>query len=186
MAPNERKILWADDEIELLRPHILFLEEKGYRVTPVSNGDDAVASAAREKFDAVLLDESMPGRGLGPSSDQAIRPSGVLVTKNEGRIAHGRAIGRRISDYLKTGPAGQLFLALKRLLEAIKPRDQLARDYVAELARRAEAAGRRLAPLDRDYAGAVGRETDPPATGFAERTDQARAERRSANASSGV
>ena len=87
MAPTERKILWADDEIELLRPHILFLEEKGYRVTPVSNGDDAVASAEREKFDAVLLDESMPGRG-GLETLEAIKEHDpglpvILVTKNE-------------------------------------------------------------------------------------------------------
>ena len=63
MNATPRKVLWADDEIDLLKPHILLLEEKGFQVTPVSNGHDAVACAAREKFDAVLLDESMPGRG---------------------------------------------------------------------------------------------------------------------------
>jgi len=146
MAPNERKILWADDEIELLRPHILFLEEKGYRVTPVSNGDDAVACAAREKFDAVLLDESMPGRG-GLETLEAIKERDpglpiVLVTKNEAESLMDEAIGRRISDYLlKPVRPAQIFLALKRVLDADRLHEtQLARDYVAELARaRAEA-----------------------------------------------
>jgi len=146
MAPIERKILWADDEIELLRPHILFLEEKGYRVTPVSNGDDAVACAAREKFDAVLLDETMPGRG-GLETLEAIKERDpslpvVLVTKNEAESLMDEAIGRRISDYLlKPVRPTQIFLALKRLLDGDRLHEtRLARDYVAELAKaRAEA-----------------------------------------------
>ena len=59
---DEKRILWADDEIDLLRPHILFLESKGYQVTPVSNGDDAISLVDQERFDVVLLDEMMPGR----------------------------------------------------------------------------------------------------------------------------
>ncbi|HEX7078204.1 MAG TPA: bifunctional response regulator/alkaline phosphatase family protein [Candidatus Eisenbacteria bacterium] len=148
MSVTERKILWADDEIELLRPHILLLEERGYRVTPVTNGDDAVACAARERFDAVLLDESMPGRG-GLATLEAIkeRDPGVpilLVTKNEAESLMDEAIGRRISDYLlKPVHPTQIFLALKRLLEADRLQEsRRARDYVAELARlRAESAG---------------------------------------------
>jgi CheY-like chemotaxis protein len=146
MPPTERKVLWADDEIDLLRAHILYLEEKGYRVTPVSNGDDAVACAAREKFDAVLLDESMPGRG-GLETLEAIKERDpsipvLLVTKNEAEALMDEAIGRRISDYLlKPVRPNQVFLALKRLLDADRLQEsRIARDYVAELARmRAEA-----------------------------------------------
>jgi CheY-like chemotaxis protein len=148
MPPTERKILWADDEIELLRPHILFLEEKGYRVTPVANGDDAIACAAREKFDAVLLDESMPGRG-GLATLEALKEHDpslpiVLVTKNEAESLMDEVIGRRISDYLlKPVRPTQIFLALKRILDADRLHEsQLTRDYVAELARmRAEQDG---------------------------------------------
>jgi CheY-like chemotaxis protein len=148
MSPAARKILWADDEIDLLKPHILMLEEKGYQVTPVSNGDDAVACAAREKFDAVLLDESMPGRG-GLATLEAIKERDptipiVLVTKNEAESLMDEAIGRRIDDYLlKPVRPTQIFLALKRLLESDRLQEsRLARDYVAELARlRAESSG---------------------------------------------
>ena len=60
------KILWADDEIDLLKPHILFLKAKGYDVTTVSNGRDAIDALDREPFSLVLLDENMPGiSGLG-------------------------------------------------------------------------------------------------------------------------
>ena len=148
MPPQERKILWADDEIDLLKPHILLLESKGYRVTSVSNGNDAVACAAREKFDVVLLDESMPGLG-GLATLEAIKEHDpllpvVLVTKNEAESLMDQAIGKHIDDYLiKPVRPTQIFLALKRLLEADRLQDgQRARDYVAELARmRAESTG---------------------------------------------
>jgi len=140
MNSPPRKILWADDEIDLLKPHILMLEEKGFRVTPVSNGDDAVACASREKFDAILLDESMPGRG-GLSALEAIKERDpsipiVLVTKNEAESLMDEAIGRRIDDYLlKPVRPMQIFLALKRLFESDRLQEnRLARDYVAELA----------------------------------------------------
>jgi CheY-like chemotaxis protein len=147
MSSAERKILWADDEIELLKPHILMLEERGYRVTPVTNGTDAVAFAAREKFDVVLLDESMPGMG-GLAALEAIKERDpaipiVLVTKNEAESLMDDAIGRRIDDFLlKPVRPTQIFLALKRLLESNRLQEsRRARDYVAELARlRAESA----------------------------------------------
>src|SRR5262245_54677510 len=147
MPSQDRKILWADDEIDLLKPHILFLESKGYRVTSVSNGTDAIACAAREKFDVVLLDEAMPGLG-GLATLEAIKEHDpalpvVLVTKNEAESLMDEAIGRRIDDYLiKPVRPTQLFLALKRLLESERLQEsRRARDYVAELARlRAESA----------------------------------------------
>lgn len=148
MTTVPRKILWADDEIDLLKPHILLLEQRGFRVTPVSNGNDAVACAAREKFDAVLLDESMPGMG-GLEALEAIKERDpavpvVLVTKNEAESLMDEAIGRRIDDYLlKPVLPTQIFLALKRILESDRLQEsRLARDYVAELARmREEPAG---------------------------------------------
>ena len=148
MASQDRKILWADDEIDLLKPHILLLESKGYRVTSVSNGNDAVTCATREKFDVVLLDESMPGLG-GLATLEAIKEHDplvpiVLVTKNEAESLMDEAIGKRIDDYLiKPVRPTQIFLALKRLLEADRLQDgQRARDYVAELSRlRAESTG---------------------------------------------
>lgn len=149
MPPGPRKILWADDEVDLFRPHILLLESKGYQVTSVSNGNDAVACVTREKFDVVLLDESMPGLS-GLATLEAIKDRDpavpvVLVTKNEAESLMDEAIGRRIDDYLiKPVHPTQIFLALKRLLEADRLQEgQRARDYVAELARsRGEQAGR--------------------------------------------
>jgi CheY-like chemotaxis protein len=141
MPPVSRKILWADDEIDLLKPHILLLESKGYRVTSVSNGTDAVACAAREKFDVVLLDESMPGlSGLATleaikSHDSAVPI--VLVTKNEAESLMNEAIGKRIDDYLiKPVRPTQIFLALKRILDSDRLQEgQRTQDSVAELAR---------------------------------------------------
>lgn len=57
------RLLWVDDEIELLRPHVLFLESKGYGVRTASNGQDAVVLVEQEPFDLILLDEQMPGWG---------------------------------------------------------------------------------------------------------------------------
>ena len=61
MNPMKPKILWADDEIELLKPHVLFLEQKGYDVTTVNNGREAVSLVKERHFDLVFLDENMPG-----------------------------------------------------------------------------------------------------------------------------
>jgi DNA-binding response OmpR family regulator len=65
---SRRKILWADDEIDLLRPHIKFLEQKGFAVTAVPNGEDALAKLADDRYDVVLLDEMMPGSAGSPPS----------------------------------------------------------------------------------------------------------------------
>ena len=62
MASDNRSILWIDDEIDFLKPHIFFLQEKGYNITPVSNGDDALSLIREQHYDAVLLDQIMPGR----------------------------------------------------------------------------------------------------------------------------
>ena len=80
-------LLWADDEIDLLKPHILFLEGKGYRVTTVNNGRDAIDTVKVTDVDLVFLDENMPGiSGLEALSRiKEIRPlvPVVMITKSE-------------------------------------------------------------------------------------------------------
>jgi CheY-like chemotaxis protein len=136
-----RTILWADDEIDLLRPHILFLEERGLTVTAVSNGEDAVSMVGDQRFDVVLLDEMMPGMG-GIETLQAIKDIDpqvpvVLITKSEEEWLMDEAIGKRISDYLiKPVNPSQIYLAIKRLLEGRRLQEgQLTRDFVDEFAR---------------------------------------------------
>jgi CheY-like chemotaxis protein len=136
-----RRILWADDEIDLLRPHIKFLEQKGFAVTAVPNGEDALAELSKGKFDVVLLDEMMPGLG-GLATLDAIksRDHGVpviLITKSEEETLMEEAIGKRITDYLiKPVNPSQVFLACKRVLEADRLQDsQRQRDYVTEMQR---------------------------------------------------
>jgi len=138
---NPRRILWADDEIDLLKPHIRFLEQKGYAVTPVPNGEDALAALERERFDVLLIDEMMPGLG-GLETLDALKTRGlalpvVLITKSEEETLMEEAIGRRITDYLiKPVNPSQVFLACKRVFDAQKLQDsQRARDYVGEMQR---------------------------------------------------
>lgn len=138
---NRRRILWADDEIDLLRPHIKFLEQKGFDVTAVLNGEDALAALEGGRFDVVLLDEMMPGLG-GLETLQAIQTRElnvpvILVTKSEEESLMNEAIGRRIRDYLiKPVNPSQVFLACKRVVETARIEEsQRARDYVAEMQR---------------------------------------------------
>lgn len=119
---NEPRILWADDEIDLLRPHILFLESKGYQVTSVANGADAVERVREERYDVVLLDEQMPGMGgLETLSEiKQLQPEVpvVMVTKSEEEHLMEEALGGQISDYLtKPVNPSQILLTCKRLLE---------------------------------------------------------------------
>ena len=118
---KEIKILWADDEIELLKPHILFLEAKGYSVFPVNNGNDAIAEVSKQKFDIVFLDEQMPGLS-GIEVLEAIKASHpelpvIMITKSEEENIMDKAIGSRINDYLiKPINPNQILLALKKNL----------------------------------------------------------------------
>jgi CheY-like chemotaxis protein len=141
MPDDRRQILWADDEIDLLRPHIKFLEQKGFAVTAVPNGEDALSALSRQRFDVVLLDEMMPGLG-GLATLDAIKSRDltlpvILVTKSEEETLMEEAIGKRITDYLiKPVNPSQVFLACKRVLDAEKLQDsQRARDYVGEMQR---------------------------------------------------
>ncbi len=115
------KILWADDEIDLLKPHILFLEEKGYEVVPVISGQDAIDCCKKEAFDIVFLDENMPGlNGLKTLAYiKEISPDVpvVMVTKSEEESIMNQAIGNKIADYLiKPVNPNQLILSIKKNL----------------------------------------------------------------------
>nr|BCX01292.1 MAG: transcriptional regulator [Bacteroidota bacterium] len=127
------RLLWVDDEIELLRPHVLFLESKGYAVRTITNGEDAAVLVEQEPFDLILLDEHMPGWG-GLRTLEEIkrrRPNVpvVMVTKSEEEHLMEAAIGAQISDYLiKPVNPNQLLLVCKRLLE----RHRLAQEQIAQ------------------------------------------------------
>lgn len=119
---QEAKILWADDEIDLLKPHIMLLSEKGYRVKTVTNGNDAVDAFKKDTFDLVFLDENMPGlTGLETLSLLKNLNPGVpmvLVTKNEEEHLMEEAIGSKIDDYLiKPVNPKQILLTIKKLTE---------------------------------------------------------------------
>ncbi len=119
---QETYILWADDEIDLLKPHILFLNEKGYRVKTVTNGSDALDSFRSDFFDLVFLDENMPGlTGLETLAEiKNINPDVpiVLITKNEEEYLMEDAIGSKIDDYLiKPVNPKQILLTIKKLTE---------------------------------------------------------------------
>jgi CheY-like chemotaxis protein len=135
---NDRRILWADDEIELLRSHHLFLEEKGFEVTPVTNGEDALELMRQERFDIVLLDEMMPGLdGLSTLEQLKVLDPNVpvvMITKNEEEHLMNEAIGRRIDDYLtKPVNPSQIFMACKKILDARQIRQsQAGQTYVTK------------------------------------------------------
>ena len=136
-----RRILWADDEIDLLKPHIKFLEQKGYVVTPVPNGEDALAALEKEHYDVLLIDEMMPGMGgletLAQLKSRGLTVPVILITKSEEETLMEEAIGKRITDYLiKPVNPSQVFLACKRVFDSQRIQDsQRARDYVGEMQR---------------------------------------------------
>ena len=112
-------LLWVDDEIELLKAHIIFLEKKGYKVVTVSNGPDAIDQCRQQTFDLVLLDEQMPGlSGLETLQQiKEIQPATpvVMVTKSEEENIMDQAIGSKIADYLiKPVNPNQILLTLKK------------------------------------------------------------------------
>ena len=114
-------VLWADDEIDLLRPHILFLEEKGYRVVPVTSGTDAL-DMLTDNIDLVFLDEQMPGLS-GIDTLKAIKQQWpqlpvIMITKSEEEHIMDDALGGKISDYLiKPVSPSQLLLTVKKHTE---------------------------------------------------------------------
>ncbi|MEK9137314.1 MAG: bifunctional response regulator/alkaline phosphatase family protein, partial [Bacteroidota bacterium] len=138
MEETKGKILWVDDEIDLLRPHIRFLTDKGYSVDTATNGEDAIEMVRETGFDLVFLDEMMAGMGglrtLAEIKD--IRPSlpVVMITKNEEESLMEEAIGVKISDYLiKPVNPSQVLLACKKFLEGRKITGAaVSKDYIQE------------------------------------------------------
>ena len=116
------KILWADDEIDLLKPHVMFLEGKGHEVKTANSGNEAIDEITASNFDIVFLDENMPGlTGLETleniKKDHPNLPI-VMITKSEEESIMDEAIGGRIADYLiKPVNPSQILLSLKKNLE---------------------------------------------------------------------
>src|SRR5690606_24488081 len=116
------KILWVDDEINLLKPHILFLEQRNYEVTSAQSGTEALEEIKKDNFDIFFLDENMPGlSGLETLSEikerQASLPV-VMITKSEEEYIMEEAIGSKIADYLiKPVNPNQILLSLKKNLD---------------------------------------------------------------------
>ena len=116
------KLIWIDDEVDLLKPHVVFLENKGYHITPVNNVNEALEMIEKENFQLALLDENIPGiSGLEAipmikNIDSAIKI--VMVTKNEEELIMEQAIGSQIADYiLKPVNPNQVLLSLKKNLQ---------------------------------------------------------------------
>ncbi|MCU0432346.1 MAG: PglZ domain-containing protein [Bacteroidia bacterium] len=119
---DQAQILWADDEIDLLKPHLLFLKEKGYNVTTANSGTEALELIGKQEFDIVFLDENMPGlsgletltRLKAARNDLPV----VMITKSEEENLMEDAIGSKIADYLiKPVNPNQILLSLKKILD---------------------------------------------------------------------
>ena len=136
---SKSRILWVDDEVEFLQPHILFLQEKGYEVETATNAEDGLQMIDQSPFDLVLLDETMPGLdGLTALGEIKKKKPGlpvIMITKNEAESLMEDAIGAQINDYLtKPVNPSQILLAAKKILEARNiSQKKLTRDYTQEL-----------------------------------------------------
>ncbi len=137
-------ILWADDEIEMLKPHILYLENKGYQVTPVKTGEDAIQFCDEQNVDLVLLDEMMTGLdGLTTLKHIKEKHSTlpvIMITKNEEEWLMEEAIAAQITNYLtKPVNPSQILIACKNVLESRKIQsDRVAEDYLKSFQKIAE------------------------------------------------
>lgn len=135
---NRKKILWVDDEIELLRSHVIFLSEKGYEVDTVTNGTDAVSAVKEKEYDLIFLDEMMAGMGgletLGQIKNLFPSIPVVMITKSEEETLMDEAIGGKITDYLtKPVNPSQVLLVCKKILEGKKISGQYAaKDYLVD------------------------------------------------------
>jgi len=116
------RILWTDDEVEVLKPHIFFLKEKGYDVETCSNGNDTIDLVKQNIYDLIFLDEHMPGLS-GIETLRLIREIRtdipvIMITKSEEEVIMEAAIGSEIADYLiKPVKPNQILLAIKRILD---------------------------------------------------------------------
>ena len=120
---SEHIILWADDEIDLLKPHVMFLKAKGYNVVTVNNGADALDIVASQPFDLIILDENMPGL-TGLETLQRIKLTApdipvIMITKSEEENIMDQAVGSKIADYLiKPVNPNQILLSIKKNLHS--------------------------------------------------------------------
>jgi DNA-binding response OmpR family regulator len=138
MVEGKASILWVDDEVDLLKSQIMFLEERGYKVTPVSNGEDAVRLVEEKDFDLVLLDQMMPGMDglttLVKMKDVAASLPVVMITKMEEEELIDEALRKRIDDFLlKPVNPIQILSAARRILETKQIREtELSREFVED------------------------------------------------------
>lgn len=135
---NRYNILWADDEIDLLKPHILFLKNKGYDVTTANSGRDALDLVESNQFDLIILDENMPGltglETLSQIKQTAPLTPVIMITKSEEENIMNQAIGNKIADYLiKPVNPSQILLSIKKNLHSDRlVSEQAATDYRQE------------------------------------------------------
>jgi len=155
LTEDKGHVLWVDDEIELLRPHIIFLQEKGYQVTPLTNAEDAIELVKKQTFDLILLDEMMNGMdgltALGELKTLAPGTPVIMITKSEEEQLMEDAIGNKIDDYLtKPVNPSQILLVCKKKLEKNKiTGERISRDYAVEFN---QIARQLLSPMDwRDW-----------------------------------
>lgn len=134
-------ILWADDEIDLLKPHILFLKGKGYDVVTACSGADALALVEDRNFDLIILDENMPGL-TGLETLQRIKLVAphipvIMITKSEEENIMDQAVGNKIADYLiKPVNPNQILLSIKKNLHSDRlVSSQTGNDYRQEFSR---------------------------------------------------
>lgn len=134
---SDYNILWADDEIDLLKPHILFLKSKGYEPVTVNNGRDALELVESRPFDLVILDENMPGL-TGLETLQKVKEISpqtpvIMITKSEEENIMDQAVGNQIADYLiKPVNPMQILMSIKRNLH----RDKLVSETATDAYRR--------------------------------------------------
>ena len=134
-------ILWADDEIDLLKVHLLFLEEKGYNVITANNGDDAISLVHENNFDIIFLDEHMPGLSGLETLDiiKGIYPTIpiIMITKSEEEDIMDKAIGAKISDYLiKPVNPNQILLIIKKNVDTKRLiTEKTTKDYQIEFSK---------------------------------------------------
>ena len=132
------KILWADDEIDLLKPHIIYLEGKGYNVTPAKSGDEALDLMVENNYDLIFLDENMPGLSgletLTILKEKYANVPVIMITRSEEESIMEEAIGSKIADYLiKPVNPSQILLAIKKNIDTTRlVEEKTTRNYQQE------------------------------------------------------
>ncbi|MDE6206793.1 MAG: PglZ domain-containing protein [Muribaculaceae bacterium] len=135
------RILWADDEIDLLKPHLMFLRSKGYDLVTANNGRDALDMAEAEHFDLIILDENMPGltglETLAKIKQSQPQTPVIMITKSEEENIMDQAVGSKIADYLiKPVNPNQILIAIKKHLHSERlVTEKVTRDYREDFGR---------------------------------------------------